>query len=81
MENNEDKLNKDKSWMKPVLFFYAKTISWIIFPLILGLLANRYFGNSFGGQSSFFVFIMLGFGITCVGIYREIKIYKKNLDK
>jgi len=81
MENEKDKLNKNKSWMKPVLFFYVKTISWIIFPLVLCLFVNRYIGSSFGSQSSFFIFIMIGFGITCAGIYREIKIYKKNLEK
>lgn len=65
---------------QPVIVFYVKTTSWIIFPLVLGILAGKYVGQSFGNQVLFFVFVMLGFGITCSGIYREIKEYKKDLD-
>ena len=87
-ENNENKVNKDRSprqggtsWMKPFLIFYAKTTSWIIFPLILGLLGGKYVSKSFGSQGLFFVFLMAGFLISCYGIYREIKKYKKDLEK
>ena len=65
----------------PVIVFYVKTTSWIIFPLIFGLLAGKYVGSSTGSQTLFFAFIMIGFGITCFGIYKEIKEYKKSLDK
>ena len=88
MEIEKKELNKNisskesnKVWLKPVLIFYIKTTSWIIFPLVLGLLAGKYVGKSFGSQSLFFAFIMAGFGITCSGIYKEIKKYKKSLDK
>jgi hypothetical protein len=63
----------------PVIVFYVKTTSWIIFPLVIGGLLGRYVGQSTGSQSLFFVLIMLSFGITCFGIYREIKKYKKTL--
>jgi|GEM_PF-952812 len=82
---NEEKMkdfNKknDRAWLKPVLIFYAKTTSWIIFPLLLGVLGGQYVSKSVGSQVLFFVFVMLGFLITCLGIYREIKQYKKGLD-
>ena len=67
--------------MKPVFIFYAKTTSWIVFPLIIGFFIAKYFGKSIGSQTLFFVIIMISFGITCYGIYREIKQYKKGLDK
>lgn len=70
----------NKNWWRPVLFFYIKTTSWIIFPLIFALFTGKYVSNSFGSQTLFFVFVMLGFGVTCFGVYREIKQYKKNLD-
>jgi F0F1-type ATP synthase assembly protein I len=71
----------DRAWLKPVLIFYVKTTSWIIFPLLLGVLGGQYVSKSVGSQVLFFVFIMLGFLITCLGIYREIKQYKKDLNK
>ncbi|MFZ2072285.1 MAG: hypothetical protein WA101_02190 [Minisyncoccia bacterium] len=81
MDENKDKSNKDNSWWKPVMFFYIKTTSWIIFPLVLGLLLGKYLRQNTGSQFLFFALMMAGFGITCFGIYREIKQYKKDLDK
>ena len=75
-ENNNEKMD----W-RPVIFFYIKTTSWIIFPLLLGLLGGSYVKKSFGSQTLFFLLLMLGFGITCYGIYREVKQYKKTLEK
>jgi len=68
------------NWWKPVLFFYVKTTSWIIFPLLVGVLGGVYVSKSTGSQILFFICMMLGFGVTCFGIYREIKNYKKLLD-
>lgn len=79
MEEKKDKLNKEKSWWKPVMIFYVKTTSWIIFPLILAFLIGNYFSKSAGSQILFLVCVMAGFGISCFGIYREIKQYKKDL--
>jgi uncharacterized BrkB/YihY/UPF0761 family membrane protein len=50
-------------------------------PLLFGVLAGGYVGKSVGSQTVFFLFVMFGFFITCFGIYREIKKYKKDLDK
>ena len=83
--NNLDKENtggyKDgKDWWKPVMFFYVKTTSWIVLPLVFGVIAGGYVGRSVGSQLVFFLFLMSGFAITCYGIYREIKEYKKILN-
>jgi len=87
MDKNKDNLNKDNlprqgggSWWKPVMIFYVKTTSWIIFPLVLAFLIGNYFSKSVGSQTLFLVCVMAGFGISCFGIYREIKQYKKDLE-
>ena len=72
--------NKNNSIWRPVILFYAKTTSWIIFPLILGIFLAKYISNNTSSQILFFVIIILGFIITCFGIYKEVKIYKKNLE-
>lgn len=79
--NKENTVSKQSNfdYWKPVMFFYVKTTSWIIFPLILGIIAGKYVSKTVGSQVLFFVFLMLGFAVTCWGIYREIKEYKKNL--
>lgn len=80
MENKNYDQNKDL-WWRPALIFYAKTTGWVIFPLILAVSIWKYFGSSLGSQVVFFILILLGFLVTCFGIYREIKIYKINLEK
>ncbi len=72
-------MNKDNAWLKPVMIFYGKTTSWIVFPLVLALLLGKYIGQA--NQVLFPIFIIVGFGISCFGIYREIKKYKKELEK
>jgi hypothetical protein len=87
MEENKDNLTKEnkaeseKHYWRPVMVFYAKSTAWVIFPLILALLVNRYFSNGESNQSLMLAFLMAGFGLTCFGIYKEIKKYKKTLDK
>lgn len=79
--NKKDLPNQSKMDWKPILVFYAKTTSWIVFPLILATWTGKYVSKSIESQSLFFVFVMAGFGITCFGVYREIKKYKDGLDK
>ena len=86
MENEQKNIentlqNKDKMDWRPMIFFYVKTTSWIILPLIFSLLAGRYVSKTVGSQFLYFIFVMIGFGITCFGIYREVNLYKKKLDK
>jgi hypothetical protein len=71
----------NEKWWRPVLIFYAKTTSWIIFPLVLAILLGNYVSKFTGSQFLFFACMMAGFGVTCFGIYREIKKYKKGLEQ
>ena len=80
MEVDKKNQDNDKYYWRPVMLFYAKTTSWIIFPLFLALLAGKYVTKSFGSQSLFFIFLIAGFLITCWGIYREVRKYKKDLE-
>mgnify|MGYP001562307017 CR=1 FL=1 len=78
MVDDKNNLNKGESWYRPVMVFYAKTTSWVILPLVIAVLLSKF--TSFG-QNWFFILVMLGFGVTCSGIYREIKDYKKQLEQ
>lgn len=71
-----DNDKKNSNWLKPVMLFYGKTTSWVVFPLVIALVASKFTESS----GLFFVFLIIGFGITCFGIYREIKEYKKTLQ-
>jgi hypothetical protein len=80
MEENKENQKFDPSksgvnW-RPVLLFYARTTGWIVIPLILALVLGNLVAPGL-----LFLFMILGFILTCVGIYRELKSYKKSLDK
>ena len=79
IDNTEEKKKGDYDWLKPVGIFYAKTTSWIILPLLLAFFLAKYVSKSTGSQVLFFTIVILGFLITCLGIYREIREYKKKL--
>ncbi|MEK7588217.1 MAG: hypothetical protein AAB438_00165 [Patescibacteria group bacterium] len=79
MKKEENQFNQNNPWWKPAMFFYAKVTSWIIFPILISVLLSKYFLDN--NQILFFVLIVLSFGLTCFGIYKEIKIYKRDIDK
>jgi F0F1-type ATP synthase assembly protein I len=62
---------------QPVIVFYVKTTAWVVLPLIVGIVVAKFTES----QVLFFVSLMVGFGVTCFGIYREIKEYKNKLEK
>lgn len=81
-EDNIDNknINKDKKWYMPAFYFYGKVTSWILVPLFVAFFGGKYVKNTTGSQILFFIFVFVAFCITCFGIYREIKIYKKNVE-
>lgn len=74
MEENKETIENKKMDWKPILFFYVKTTSWIIIPLVLAIIIGKKIAPTL-----YLLFILLGFGITCYGIYKEIKNYKDKL--
>jgi len=86
MDKESDNLRKNSLFYKggmdwkPIFLFYVKATSWIILPLVFAIFTGKYVSKTIGSQVLFFIFIMVGFGITCFGIYKEIKSYKKKLD-
>ena len=69
-------VKNNNNWWQPALIFYGKVTSWIIAPLLLAFL----FSKKFTDTGWFIVIIIAGFLITCFGIYREVKVYKKSIE-
>ena len=74
----EEKEKTNKQIYQPVMVFFAKTTSWVAVPAILALLIKKYLNIS---QIVFFIIIGIAFILTIYGIYREIKLYQKDLTK
>jgi hypothetical protein len=75
IENNNNTIYTKTNW-RPVIFFYVRTTSWIILPLLIAIIFSKKISPEL-----YFLFVILGFGITCFGIYKEIKQYKKYLTE
>ena len=75
-ENKDNTKNREKINWTPVITFYLKTTSWIIFPLVVAILVSKEISSGY-----YFIFVIVAFGVTCFGIYKEIKEYKIYLAK
>ncbi len=71
---------KSENWYRPALVFYAKTTGWIIVPLVVAIILLKYIQLSVGSQIWFFIAVIIAFIVTCFGIYREVKIYKQEVE-
>ncbi len=68
-----------EKWWKPALIFYVKTTAWIAGPIGAIFLLGAYVDI----RSSLFRTILafaLSFAITCYGLYKEIREYKKTIE-
>lgn len=74
----EDKKQTNKEVFGPVMAFYVKTSVWVAGPAILAFIVKSYVDIS---QTAFFILIAVAFLVTIYGIYKEIKDYKKTLEK
>jgi hypothetical protein len=80
MNDDEEEKNKDDDWWRPAMFFYIKVTSWIVIPILVAFLLKRFALGGMMSQIGFFVLIAIGFLISCFGIYREINIYKDEVN-
>ncbi len=68
---------KEKDWKVIALVFYAKTTAWILIPALLSLFVKNFF--NLNSQFIFPILIGLSFGVSCYGIFKEVKNYQKSL--
>jgi len=78
MKNNDIK----EVWWKEGVTIFVKVSSYIVFPIIIASFAGKYFDNKYNtGSSIFYILIAIAFLSTIYLIWREMKIYKKKLNK
>ena len=75
-EEKKDIVKGGKMDWSPIILFYVKTTSWIIIPLVVAIIASKKIA-----PAHYLLFVIIGFGVTCFGINKEIKQYKEDLKK
>lgn len=66
--------------IRQALMYYVKVTSWIAAPVVVIFLFRDLFGLD-ESKFKFIVAVVIAFGISIVGIMREIKEYKKTLKE
>ena len=78
MDNNKI----EKPWWRDGVIIFAKVSAYIAGPIIVASLLGKYLDNKYNtGSILFFILIGIAFISTILMIWREMKVYKKNLDK
>ncbi|MFN4181489.1 MAG: hypothetical protein ACK4FA_02230 [Candidatus Paceibacteria bacterium] len=80
-DENIEEAKIDDEWWRPAVFFYFRITSWIVIPILLAVVLHRFALGGIGSQIGFFVLIAIAFVCTCYGIYREINIYKEEVNQ
>ena len=79
MENNK---NNEAPWWRDGLIVFARISGYIVVPIILGSVVGNYLDNKYNtGNLLFFISIGIAFILTMYLIWKEMKNYKKKLDK
>lgn len=78
MENN----NIKAPWWRDGLIVFIKVSGYITFPLIIASFLGKFLDNKYNtGSLIFFILITVSFFSTIFLIWKELKIYKKKIEK
>ncbi|MBY0329026.1 AtpZ/AtpI family protein [Patescibacteria group bacterium] len=67
-------------WLSAAVLFLVKVSSYIAVSAVIGVLGGKWLDTYLGTRPfGMIVLTMLGFGVSIMGILREIKLYNKSL--
>ena len=79
MDNNK---NNNAPWWRDGLIIFAKVSAYIAFPVIIASYAGKYLDQKYKtGNLLFLILISIAFLTTIYMIWKEMKGYKKKIDK
>jgi len=77
----EKKPNSNGPWWKPAVELLSEVSTWIVVPIVCALIFGKMLDAHFGTKPRIFlIFAVIGFLVTCFGMFRIIKNYMKNLQ-
>lgn len=75
--------NKDieKPWWRDGVLLFTKVSAYIAIPVVIASLIGKSLDKKYNTNYIFYLFIAIAFISTIFLIWKEVKVYKKNLDK
>ena len=79
--NNEDKIESKDPWWKEGVSMFLRVSVWVAGPIIVALIAGKYFDKRYGTSPWIFLGLTaIAFIISLVAIWRELQKYIKKLQ-
>jgi hypothetical protein len=76
-----DDKNIEKPWWRDGIILFTKVSAYIAVPVIVASLVGKSLDKKYNTNYIFFIFTGIAFILTMLLIWREVKVYKNNLDK
>lgn len=78
MENNPNE-SKNSTWWRPSLILFGKLSSWIVAPIIVGMIFGKYLDKRFDSEPIMLIMVVgFSFLISMYGLIKEtMKEYRK----
>ena len=75
--------NKDitKPWWRDGIMLFTKVSAYIAVPIVIASLVGKSLDKKYNTNYIFYVSICIAFILTMLLIWREVKVYKKNIYK
>lgn len=80
--NDKEQLNNEAPWWRDGVLIFGKVSAYIVIPVILASYLGKYLDQKYDtGNLLFLCLIVFAFISTIYLIWRELKIYKKKIEK
>lgn len=78
----DNDIKKEGPWWREGVMVFTKVSAYIAMPVILASFIGKYFDNKYNtGNLIFFIAISFAFISTIYLIWKEMKIYRRKIDK
>ena len=80
--NNEEKINKEAPWWRDGVIIFTKVSAYIAVPIIMASYIGKLLDQKYNKNNLFFfIFITIAFISTIYLIWKEMKVYKKRIER
>ena len=79
---DQENINKEAPWWRDGLLIFAKVSAYIAIPIIVASFLGNILDKKYStGNLFFYILIVFAFFSTIYLIWKEVKIYKKKIEK
>lgn len=82
MDNKNNQLKRDKSWMRPALSMFARLNALVVIPVIIAIILGKWLDKKYGTEPwLLFATATIAFIFTMIALARRTQVEFKKLDE